>query len=439
MLAQEIIRRKRDGHSLQHSQIDAFVRGLVDGSWSEGQSAAMAMAMFLKGMTRRETVDLTQAMTRSGLVLDWASADLTGPILDKHSTGGVGDKVSLMLAPIVAACGGFVPMISGRGLGHTGGTLDKLDSIPGYRSTPGIQTLRRALKTAGCAIIGHTAQLAPADRRLYAIRDVTATVESMPLITASILSKKLAAGLHGLVMDVKTGNGAFAASRSMAIELAQTLVSVANEAGLPTRAWVTDMNQVLGDACGNAVEVQEAIDFLQGKRRDPRLLELTRVLSAELLLIGGLALEQRQALKQVDMALDNGLALAHFARMVAALGGPADFVERASHYLPAAPLQLSVVAAREGWIGAMATRDIGLLIIELGGGRRQASDVVDPRVGFTQFAQVGQWVQAGDLLAVVHAATENAAEAASQGLLRSIQVADEAPATNPVLITRIHD
>lgn len=439
MLAQEIIRRKRDGHSLQHSQIDAFVRGLVDGSWSEGQSAAMAMALFLKGMTRRETVDLTQAMTCSGLVLDWASADITGPILDKHSTGGVGDKVSLMLAPIVAACGGFVPMISGRGLGHTGGTLDKLDSIPGYRSTPGIQTLRRVVKTVGCAIIGQTAQLAPADRRLYAIRDVTATVESVPLITASILSKKLAAGLHGLVMDVKTGNGAFADSRSMATELAQTLVTVANEAGLPTRAWITDMSQVLGNACGNAVEVQEAIDFLLGKRREPRLLELTRVLSAELLLIGGLALEQKQALKQVDMALDNGLALAHFARMVAALGGPADFVERASHYLPAAPVQLSVVAAREGWIGAMATRDIGLLIIELGGGRRQASDAVDPRVGFTQFAQVGQWVRAGDLLAVVHAATENAAEAASQGLLRSIQVADEAPATNPVLITRIHD
>lgn len=197
MLAQEIIRHKRDGHSLQLDQIDAFVRGLVDGSWSEGQSAAMAMAMFLKGMTRRETVDLTQAMTRSGLILDWSCADLTGPVLDKHSTGGVGDKVSLMLAPIVSACGGFVPMISGRGLGHTGGTLDKLDSIPGYQSTPDIATLRRVVKTAGCAIIGQTGQLAPADRRLYAIRDVTATVESVPLIVASILSKKLAAGLNG--------------------------------------------------------------------------------------------------------------------------------------------------------------------------------------------------------------------------------------------------
>lgn len=239
-------------------------------------------------------------------------------------------------------------------------------------------------------------------------------------------------------MDVKTGNGAFAASRSMASELAQTLVSVANEAGLATSAWITDMNQVLGDSCGNAVEVQEAIDFLQGKRREPRLLELTRMLSAELLLLGGLALEQEQALHQVDTALDSGAALEHFARMVAQLGGPTDFVERSRHYLPAATVQLSVLAPNEGWIGAMATRDIGLLIIELGGGRRQASDAVDPRVGFTQFVQVGQRVHAGDLLAVVHAANQNVAENARQGLLRTIEFADEAPVVTPVLITRIH-
>lgn len=437
MLAQEIIRCKRDGHSLQRDQIDAFVRGLVEGSWSEGQAAAMAMAMFLRGMTSRETVDLTQAMTRSGVVLDWASADLSGPVLDKHSTGGVGDKVSLMLAPIVAACGGFVPMISGRGLGHTGGTFDKLDSIPGYQSTPDTQRLRQALQSAGCAIIGQTAELAPADRRLYAIRDVTATVESVALITASILSKKLAAGLQGLVMDVKVGNGAFAASERMAIELAQSLVTVANGAGLPTRAWITDMNQVLGDSCGNAVEMSEAVEFLQGKRREPRLLEVTRVLSADLLLIGGLALDQAQALRQVDTALDSGAALERFARMVAALGGPVDFVERTRHYLPAAPVQMKVIAPYSGWVGGMATRDIGLLIIELGGGRRRASDTVDPRVGFTQFVQVGQRAEAGDLLAVVHAADANAAENASQALLALIQLADHAPAGTPVLITRV--
>ncbi len=437
MLAQEIIRCKRDGHSLQRDQIDAFVRGLVDGSWSEGQAAALSMAMFLKGMSSAETIDLTQAMTQSGAVMDWASAHLPGPILDKHSTGGVGDKVSLMLAPIVAACGGFVPMISGRGLGHTGGTLDKLDSIAGYQSTPDTQHLRQALQTAGCAIIGQTAELAPADRRLYAIRDVTATVESIALITASILSKKLAAGLQGLVMDVKVGNGAFAASQAMAIELAQSLVTVANGAGLPTRAWITDMNQVLGDSCGNAVEIKEAVEFLQGRRRETRLLEVTRRLSAELLLVGGLAIDEAQALQQVDRALDSGVALERFARMVATLGGPADFVERAHHYLPAAPVQIQVTAPHGGWISGMATRAIGLLVIELGGGRRQAGDSVDARVGFTQFVQVGQRVETGDVLAVVHAADALAATNVSQALLTLIQITDQVPASAPVFITRL--
>ncbi|MEO8121228.1 MAG: thymidine phosphorylase, partial [Rhodoferax sp.] len=322
-------------------------------------------------------------------------------------------------------------------LGHTGGTLDKLDSIPGYQSTPDTPRLRQVLQTAGCAIIGQTAELAPADRRLYAIRDVTATVESVALITASILSKKLAAGLHGLVMDVKVGNGAFAASQAMAVELAQSLVTVANGAGLPTRAWITDMNQVLGDSCGNAVEMKEAVEFLQGKRRETRLLEVTRVLSADLLLIGGLALDEAQALRQVDTALDSGAALEHFARMVAALGGPADFVERAHHYLPAAPVQMRVIAPHGGWIGGMATRAIGLQIIELGGGRRQAIDTVDARVGFTQFVQVGQRVERGDLLAVVHAADANAANNASQALLALIQIVDQSPACAPVFITRL--
>ena len=272
MLAQEIIRHKRDGLALDRAQIDAFVGGLVDlsqgpASWSESQVAAMAMAMFLNGMSGTETVALTHAMTHSGEVLDWSSANLPGPILDKHSTGGVGDKVSLLLAPIVAACGGFVPMISGRGLGHTGGTLDKFDSIPGYQTTPSADRLRAALRSAGCVVVGQTATLAPADRRLYAIRDVTATVESIPLITASILSKKLAAGLQGLVLDVKVGNGAFAADLAAAQALARSIVNVAEGAGLPTRALITDMNEVLGSSCGNALEVREAIAFLRGDAR----------------------------------------------------------------------------------------------------------------------------------------------------------------------------
>ncbi len=434
MLAQEIIRHKRDRGALSGEQIDAFVRGLVDGSWSEGQAAALAMAICLNGMSSAETVALTLAMTRSGGVFDWAGANLPGPLLDKHSTGGVGDKVSLMLAPIVAACGGFVPMISGRGLGHTGGTLDKLDSIPGYQTAPDIARLRSALRTAGCAIVGATADIAPADRRLYAIRDVTATVESLPLITASILSKKLAAGLHGLVMDVKTGNGAFAATVPMAQALARSLVDVACGAGLPTRAWITDMNQVLGHACGNAVEVQEALQFLQGTRRDVRLLDLTRSLSAELLLIGRLAADRDAALVRVDRALASGAALEHFACMLAALGGPSDFCERPATHLAAAPVQRPVAAAHAGWVQRIATRDIGLAVIELGGGRRQAGDAVDHRVGFSDVVGLGQRVELGEPLAWVHAASDAAADAACARLAASIELGELRPPPVPVLL-----
>jgi thymidine phosphorylase len=349
----------------------------------------------------------------------------------------VGDKVSLMLAPIVAACGGVVPMISGRGLGHTGGTLDKLGCIPGYNTTPDVAMLHRALQTAGCAIIGQTAELAPADRMLYAIRDVTATVESVPLITASILSKKLAAGLQGLVMDVKVGNGAFADSLAMATTLAESLVQVATGAGLPTRAWLTDMNQVLGHSCGNALEVFEAVDFLKGQATEPRQMEVTCRLSTELLLMGGLATDEADALKKVEHALLSGRALEHFSRMISALGGPADFVEQPQRYLPSAPVQLPVLATRSGWLTSMATRDIGLLIVELGGGRRQASDVIDPRVGFSQFAQIGQQVQAGEPLAVVHAADAASAGRAQRALQAMVQIGDAPTAAGPVMVQRV--
>ena len=395
------------------------------------------MAMCLKGMSRDETVSLTQAMTHSGLVMDWSTANLQGPILDKHSTGGVGDKVSLMLAPLVAACGGVVPMISGRGLGHTGGTLDKLGCIPGYQATPDVATLHRALKAAGCAIIGQTAELAPADRRLYAIRDVTATVESVPLITASILSKKLAAGLHGLVMDVKVGNGAFAHSLDMATTLAESLVQVASGAGLPTRAWLTDMNQVLGSSCGNTLEVLEALGFLQGKSIDARLKEVTLNLSAELLVMGGLATDEAQALQKVVHALHSGKGLEHFSRMISVLGGPADFSDRPSHYLAAAPVRLTVDAPRSGWVTDMATRDIGLALVALGGGRRQASDTIDARVGFSQFVQLGQQVQAGEPLAVVHAADAASAEGARRTLQTLIQIGDAPVELTPVMVQRV--
>lgn len=437
MLAQEVIRLKRDGGVLSAAQIEDFVAGLVDHRWSEGQAAAMAMAIFLRGLSPDETVALTRAMTHSGEVLAWPAAEWHGPVLDKHSTGGVGDKVSLMLAPILAACGAIVPMISGRGLGHTGGTLDKFDSIPGYQTAPNLDTLRQALRAAGCAIIGQTAELAPADRRLYAIRDVTATVESIPLITASILSKKLAAGLQGLVMDVKCGNGAFADTPEMALALARSIVRVATGAGLPTRALVTDMNQVLGHAAGNALEVLEAVQFLRGEHQAPRLLQVTRLLCAEALQIGALAVDEGAALARVDAALSSGAALERFAKMVAALGGPADFCERPQHYLAAAPVQCAVPAPRAGWVQSKATRDIGLAVVELGGGRRMASDRIDHRVGFHQVVSIGQHVERGQPLAMVHAASNDAAAAASAMLQRCIRIVDAAPAALPLIVARI--
>ena len=328
-------------------------------------------------------------------------------------------------------------MISGRGLGHTGGTLDKFDSIPGYQTAPSTQVLRQALHRAGCAIIGQTAELAPADRRLYAIRDVTATVESIPLITASILSKKLAAGLQGLVMDVKCGNGAFADTPDMALALARSLVEVANGAGLPTRALVTDMNQVLGHSAGNALEVLEAVDFLRGEHQAPRLRQVTRLLCAEALQIGHLAADEAAALVRIDAVLADGSALQHFARMVTALGGPADFCERAAHYLPAAPTIEPVPARRAGWVQRKATRDIGLLVVELGGGRRRASDRIDHRVGFSRLVSIGQRVERGQPLGFVHAADGSAAQQAAEGLARFVEIGDSPMAAQPVLIERV--
>jgi thymidine phosphorylase len=434
MLAQEIIRSKRDGGVLTAPEIQNFVSGLVDGAWSEGQAAALAMAVYFRGMNMSERVALTQAMMRSGEVMEWSSAQLPGPVLDKHSTGGVGDKVSLVLAPLMATCGAYVPMISGRGLGHTGGTLDKFDSIPGYQTAPGLDLLRRTVRDVGCAIIGQTAELAPADRRLYAIRDVTATVESVALITASILSKKLAAGLQGLVMDVKVGDGAFASDLPMARELAQSLVQVAQGAGLPTRALITDMNQVLGHSCGNAVEMREAIDFLTGSYRDARLLEVTCALGAQMLLIGGLAVEVEDARRQLDSALQSGAAAERFARMVSALGGPADLIERPEFYLPAAPVQTEIFAPQSGWVAGMQTRHIGVLVIELGGGRRRAADRIDHSVGFSELIGIGQRVETGQLIARVHAADAHSAAHAGQCLLRALTFSDSACASQGTVV-----
>ncbi len=435
LFPQEVIRRKRDGAALSDDEIAFMVRGIADGSISEGQVAAFAMAVLWRGMAMDERVALTREMARSGATLDWPG--LGGPVLDKHSTGGVGDKVSLVLAPIVAACGGFVPMISGRGLGHTGGTLDKLDSIPGYNSTPDLDAFRRVVREVGCAIIGATADLAPADRRLYAIRDVTATVESIPLITASILSKKLAAGLDRLVMDVKFGSGAFAAGFDAAVELAESIVAVAGRAGLECRALITDMNQVLGRTAGNALEVREAIEHLTGARRDDRLHEVAASLSGELLVMGGLAADADAARRAVDEALASGRAAERFARMVAALGGPADLIENADRHLPRAPVEHPATPERAGVVAAVDARRLGVVVMELGGARRTADDRIDPAVGLTHVSGIGESVGPDRPLCVVHARGEAAAARAADAVRAAVSVGDEAAQPGPVVRRRI--
>ncbi|HWB78876.1 MAG TPA: thymidine phosphorylase [Nannocystaceae bacterium] len=430
MFPQEIIRKKRDGQALSQDEIATFVRGLVDGSFSEGQVAALAMAIFFRGMDMDERVALTRAMTRSGTVLDWHGIDLPGPAVDKHSTGGVGDKVSLVLAPMLAACGAAVPMISGRGLGHTGGTLDKLDAVPGYLSTPDNDRFAKVLREVGCAIIGQTSDLAPADRRLYAIRDVTATVESIPLITASILSKKLAAGLARLVMDVKCGSGAFADTPKMARELAESIVAVAEGAGLPCTALVTDMNQVLGRTAGHAIEVHESIAMLRGEPAEPRLHEVTVALVAELLAGCGLARDLDDATAKAEHSLRSGAAAERFAKMIAALGGPTDLVEDPTRHLPLAEVVLDATPERAGVVTRVDTRAVGLCVMGLGGGRRHASDRIDFAVGLSHVAGLGEAVDTQRPLARIYARDRAAAEAAVAELRRAMTVGD-APASSP--------
>ncbi len=415
MLPAEIIRRKRDGSALDAGEISDFIAGLADGRVTDAQAAAFAMAVFFRGMTPDETVALTLAMRDSGAVLDWRALGVAGPVLDKHSTGGVGDKVSLILAPLLAACGACVPMISGRGLGHTGGTLDKMDAIPGYRSQPSREEFVRVTSETGCAIVGATDDLAPADRHLYAIRDVTGTVESLPLITASILSKKLAEGAGALVMDVKVGSGAFMATEAEALALAESLVRVAGGAGVPTVALLTDMDQVLGRTAGNALEVDEAIAFLTGREmRDARLAEVVLALAAEALVLGGLAADSSTARAMAERRLEDGGAAERFARSVAALGGPADLLERPDRHLAGAPVVVAVPPAREGFVAAIDARALGVAVIELGGGRTRPRDGIDHRVGLSNVAGLGERVDGGRPLCMIHAADEDAARRASR-------------------------
>lgn len=431
-LPQEIITAKRDGAKLAAADIRQMVAGLTDGGISEGQAAAFAMAIFFSGMDAEERVAMTLAMRDSGTVLDWS--DLPGPALDKHSTGGVGDTVSLPLAAAVAACGGHVPMISGRGLGHTGGTLDKLDAVPGYVTQPGLDLFRKVVRETGCAIIGQTADLAPADRRLYAIRDVTGTVETIPLLTSSILSKKLAAGLHGLAMDVKFGSGAFLPPLEKARELAAALVSVANGAGLPTTALLTDMDEPLASAAGNGLEVAYALDHLTGRRREPRFHEVTVALAAQMLLLGKLAATIEEATAKIEAAFASGAAAERFARMVVALGGPADLLERPQAHLAAAPLVRPVLSERAGIVTKIDTRAVGLAVVALGGGRTRPQDAIDHAVGIVELAGIGDSVGPDRPLGIVHARDEAGFSAAQARLRAAYRLGDGPVERGPLII-----
>lgn len=435
MIPQELIRKKRDGGILSADEIHHFIDGMTSGTVTDAQVAAFAMAVFFNGMTRDERVALTRSMTHSGTVLEWL--DCPGPMLDKHSTGGIGDTVSLILAPAIAACGGFVPMISGRGLGHTGGTLDKLDSIPGYRSQPDLALFRKTVNEVGTAIIGQTSDLAPADRKLYALRDVTATVESIPLITASILSKKLASGLNGLAMDVKTGSGAFMAKRDDARELARSIADVATAAGLPTTALITDMDEPLADAAGNALEVKLAIDHLTGTRRNQRLHDVTVALGIEMLITGKLAKNSDDARIKIETAFSSGVAANIFAKMVSTLGGPKDLLEHPDNHLPRAPLVKPAFASQAGYITEISTRDLGVAIIGLGGGRKRAEDQIDPSVGLSSLVPIGTFCHKGDPLCLIHAQNENDFDLAHAAIKNAFKISSTSPQLTPLILERI--
>ncbi|MDX1706235.1 thymidine phosphorylase [Pseudidiomarina sp.] len=436
-LPQEIIRCKRDGGELSRAQIEFFVTGLTAGSISESQISALAMAIFFQGMSPAEKVALTLGMRDSGTVLNWQSLHLDGPVLDKHSTGGVGDVVSLMLGPIIAACGGYVPMISGRGLGHTGGTLDKMESIPGYQAKPDLERFKQVVKEVGVAIIGQTGQLAPADQKFYATRDITATVESIPLITASILSKKLAAGLDGLVLDVKTGNGAVMNEHERARELAHSLVTVAQGAGLNTSAVLTDMNQVLAASAGNRIEVHEAIRYLRGDFRAPRLHQVTIELAAEMLVLGGLADNLATGRKKAQVALDSGAAAESFAKMITALGGPADLLDNYRQHLPLAPVGKPVFAAEAGIIQQIDTRAVGMTVVALGGGRQRTSDTLDFDVGLEQILGIGATADNQTPLAMLYARDEAQWQRAARQLQEAFTTGNATPEQQPVIYQRI--
>ncbi|MBR5154094.1 MAG: thymidine phosphorylase [Alphaproteobacteria bacterium] len=420
MIPQEIIRKTRNKIPLAKEEIDFLVQGIADGSLADIQAASFTMAVYLNGLTKEETLNLTLAMRDSGEKIKFEK--LNGPIVDKHSTGGVGDKVSLMLAPMLASCGAYVPMIAGRGLGHTGGTLDKLDSLSGYKTSVDVETFKKTVEKVGCAIVGQTSKLAPADKKLYAIRDVCATVESIPLITASILSKKLAAGLEYLVMDIKCGNGAFMESTEKASELAKSIVNVANGAGTKTTALLTDMNSVLGLNVGNVLELKEALDYLQGKTKDKRLDDITKALCCEILLNTKLAEDEKNARSMLEKSISKGIAYEYFEKMAASLGADVNILKDYENKLPKARFVKPIYASQNGYVAKIDTRSIGLGVIILGGGRTNPTQSINYTTGFTDFCQIGDYVDNHTPLCFVHAEDEDKLEEVSNLIQKSITI-----------------
>lgn len=424
VLVQEIIRKKRDGKALDTAEIQAFIDGMMNGSVTQEQIAAFTMAVFFSSMEHHEIADLTTSMTASGETLDWRSRGIEALVVDKHSTGGVGDKVSLVLAPLVAAAGGYVPMISGRALGHTGGTLDKLDSIQDFQSQISVEKFQDIVAKTGCAIVGANERVAPADKRMYAVRDVTATVESIALITASILSKKAASGLSGLVMDIKAGSGAFMPTISSARELGASIARVAATLKLPTKVVITDMSEVLGTTAGNAVEVLEVVEYLTNTARDPRLHEVVMVLATQMLLLIGLADSRQDAEQKLNNALDGGYAAEKFSSMIQAQGGPADFLDRSQRYVSLGSVTQAIFPHAGGYIQAVDGQSLGNLIVGLGGGRRQVGDVLDYGVGFEQVRGVGTYVDSHAPLLLIRANSREDIKAIEESIVASFQISD---------------
>ena len=434
-LIEELILKKRNGFALGKDEISAFVEGVSNHHVSDAQIAAFTMAIWFRGMSLEEKTTLTLAMRDSGEVLTWE--DLDGPIVDKHSTGGVGDLVSLILGPIVASCGAYLPMISGRGLGHTGGTLDKLESIPGFQTHLGIERFQQLVGDNRIAIIGQTDELAPADRRIYAVRDVTATVDSIPLIISSILSKKLAEGIGALVMDIKYGSGAWTPDAEEALILAQRITRVACTAGLPCNAQVTAMDQPLAWTAGNALEIGEVVRFLRGDARNERLQTVVLSLSSELLQLSGLAIDPGKGHEMALASLESGRAAEQFAVMVAAQGGPSGLLQNMEAYLPSASVIRPVFADSSGFISGIDTKTVGSAVVYLGGGRHGAKDTIDPSVGISDIAEIGQPVDPGIPLAVIHAASESSWEHAATRLKSSFQIGPAQVGSLPVIYARV--